>query len=205
MEGEGDLVNPGIAISCKQQSSSSSSTVTVSVSKEIRAAFRDFCDIDDRLRDARKIAKGQRERLKERKGIITNWMVKMNIPSIKRQGPGGANCFKVVEKDVQLRPTEEQKTEKLADLLSRGISDPIAIMAELKACAGMRKEYRLYRRRPRKTQKNKGKKDDKSQEEDDITEMTIESAMCDDGGEMPARKRTKRKDQRQVSFAEENA
>lgn len=78
-------------------------------------------------------------------------------------------------------------------------------MAELKACAGMRKEYRLYRRRPRKTQKSKGKKEDRNQEEDDIAEMTTESAMDDDGGEMPTRKRTKRKDYRQVSFAEENA
>ena len=100
---------------------------------------------DDNLRDAKQQMKAARDTAKTHKKTIIDYLVRTKrtrIEGIK----GGTQYLVCTEKILKNRPTAEQMQAKLSEMLSKGISDPIAIMGELQVCGGTRTEHRLSRR-----------------------------------------------------------
>jgi len=138
---------------------SAASAATQGLSSEVRKAFKDFCSLDDDIKRYGVTMRQARNLLKSNKKIILDWMTSAGVHKVGRNTAGGANIFTRVEKDVYIRPTQEQQRAKMEDLLHKGVTDPMEMIKQLRGCAGTRKETRLYRRKPRKPKsKTKTKK-----------------------------------------------
>lgn len=126
------------------------------INRDVRTAFKEYMRLDTELKSAGKSLKKVRITIKQHKKTILDWMTTNNIWKLKRRESKGINIFIRKEKEVKTRPTIQQQQQKLADLLKQNITDPMKIMEELKTCAGVRKEMRLYRKKPM-THKKKSK------------------------------------------------
>jgi hypothetical protein len=134
---------------------------------EIRTALRIYSKLDEDVKKYGKSARQARKILKENKALIIEWMTRAGFTKLGRKSDkSGPVVFVLVEKDVYVRPTQEQQSACMARLMREGITDPMQIIKELKSCAGTRKEVRLYRKKPRKSRK----KPKKAEGEEDVDE-----------------------------------
>lgn len=124
------------------------------ITPEARKAFKEFCALDDDIKRHGATMKQARLLLKASKKAILDWMTAADVHKVGRNTSSGINVFSRVEKDVYVRPTQDQQSQKMAELIRDGITDPVEIIQQLKTCAGTRTETRLYRRRPKSKNKD---------------------------------------------------
>jgi hypothetical protein len=117
-----------------------------------RRAIKKLISEEDEVRNVSVQMKEVRARIKEHKQRILDWM---GTNGVKKIDAKHGNQLMRKEKEVYIRPTTEQQTEKLTSLVRYGVTNPEIIMQELRSCAGQRTDVRLYRRRPRKTSSKK--------------------------------------------------
>lgn len=137
---------------------------------DVRKAFRNYSKLDEDIKNFGKTVKQARTTLKENQQLIIQWMLRAHVTKVCRDsGKGDPVTFLLVEKDVYVRPTQEQQSQKMAELIREGVTDPERIVKELKHCAGTRKEAKLHRRKPRKQQKKKKQKKQQAPEKKRVT------------------------------------
>ncbi len=108
----------------------------------------EFIRLDDGLKVSRKKMKEVRAEINTLKSGIVEFMVREGIDRFTNI-KGGTQCLECVEKTLKKRPTSEQMTAKLTQMLADGINDPAKLMEGLNSCGGTYTEHRLLRKTKR--------------------------------------------------------
>lgn len=118
---------------------------SIDVDKNVEEAVAEFIRLDDEIKRARKQTKECKDVMDQHKAMILKYMVKTKTDRLTGIN-GGLQYIECSKKTLRKRPTSEQMLQKLQELLSQGIMDPMKIMEELMACGTTYTDYRLFRR-----------------------------------------------------------
>lgn len=118
------------------------------VDPKIEKTVNDYIKLDDEMKAARKQIKGARDAVNQLKKIIIEYLVRIGKEKITNIN-GDTQILECVQKTLKRRPTSEQMLEKIAELTSKGVTDPIVFLSEIQNCGGTYTEFRLSRRTKR--------------------------------------------------------
>jgi len=128
-------------------------TKTIKIPKEICVDINQFIKLEDELKLKCKQTKLDRLDVRRCKGNILKWM--MEVKKARIQQPKRNLLLLIKEKELRKKPTPEQQKSKLAELVSKGVTDVDVILNELKKCGEVFKSTRLYRRKLKVERKKK--------------------------------------------------
>jgi len=125
-----------------------------SLPQTVKSDVLEFIRLDDGLKKAREEMKEARHAMEEcREKIITY----MRDTEVERLGiKKGAQFLELNEKQLKVRPSAECVKAKIAELVSKGITDPEVFYQEIGKCGGTKQVWKLSRRskrtnKPKKT------------------------------------------------------
>jgi hypothetical protein len=115
----------------------------------IDAALEDavtkFVDLDDQQKAAKLQFRERKKVILKHKKVIVDYMVHNKVDRLSGV-KGNTQYIECVQKTLKRRATAEQIRDKLAELMSQHVADPLVILEAIQNCGGTYKEWRLSRR-----------------------------------------------------------
>lgn len=145
-----------------------------SLPQNIKSGVLEYVRLDDGLKKAREEMKAARHAMDEcRESIITY----MREAEVERLGiKKGSQFLELNEKNLKVRPSAECVKAKIAELMSKNITDPETIYQEISKCGGTKQVWKLSRRSKR-TAKPKTATDEPSKKKKRVTITTTETGL----------------------------
>lgn len=114
----------------------------------VKNDIKDFIRIDDAIKTAQNQMSSTRNKLKECRSHIIDFMVENKMT--KFEVCNGDYTLLLRVKDVKIRPTFDDLSVLIKELVKTGVNDQEKILEHLYKCGGTKTTYRLARRNKRK-------------------------------------------------------
>lgn len=138
--GNGDTIEMGV-----EEQQSETKTPPKSIPPPIIKAIKEFETLDAEIKKSGGFLRIARKDLKKHKYTVFQWMTTSDVPLLKL--PKKNLILEIRETELKKKPTPEQQTAKLQELITQGITDPLTIFNEIQKCGVVVKEKRLYKRK----------------------------------------------------------